>query len=99
MSKFNNMKFQQLHHRNPSEKIMFTRIDSPVHMYIYLATILNPIVCKEVEGRRISPIFAIPDKSANKYKNHFFLQEINYHNHLDAPLLTSGYEIDKKITT
>ena len=36
------MKFQQLHHINPSENIMFTKSDSPVHMYIYLANILDP---------------------------------------------------------
>ena len=47
---------------------MFTIIDSPVHMYIYLATILNPIVCKEVEGRRISSIFNIPENLQTNIK-------------------------------
>ena len=83
----------------PSENIMFTKCDNPVHMYIYLANVLDPNGLQG--GRREKNILYIyhTRKSANKYKNHFFLQEINYHSRPDAPLLTSGYEVDKKITT
>ena len=77
MPKFNNMKFQ-LHHINPSENIMFTKSDSPVHMYKYLTNVLDPTGLQGGRREKNNLYIYYTRKICRQIKQiSFFLQEIN----------------------